>query len=143
MEWIIDPDNNPMTDDGAQVVNMSLGATGTYTQMVAPTDNMVAAGVFPSFSIGNTGPGASTTGSPGNVPSAFGVGATDSRRRDRVVLEPRSGDVELPALRRHVHEAGHLRAGRGHLLVDPRRELGRRTGAARRWRLPTCRAPSR
>ncbi|HEU4365600.1 MAG TPA: S8 family serine peptidase, partial [Candidatus Krumholzibacteria bacterium] len=77
MEWIIDPDNNPMTDDGADVVNMSLGATGTHTQMVAPTDNMAAAGVFPSFSIGNSGPGASTTGSPGNVPSAFGVGATD------------------------------------------------------------------
>ena len=77
MEWIIDPDNNPLTDDGADVVNMSLGATGTHAAMVAPTDNMVAAGVFPSFSIGNAGPNASTTGSPGNVPSAYGVGATD------------------------------------------------------------------
>ena len=78
MEWIIDPDNNPATNDGAQVVNMSLGGTGTYSEMVVPTDNMVAANVFPSFSIGNSGPGASTTGSPGNVPSAYGVGATDS-----------------------------------------------------------------
>ncbi|MDI6807636.1 MAG: S8 family serine peptidase [Candidatus Eisenbacteria bacterium] len=78
MEWIVDPDDNPLTDDGADVVNMSLGATGTYPQMIAPTDNMVAANVFPSFSIGNSGPGSSTTGSPGNVPSAFGVGATDS-----------------------------------------------------------------
>jgi subtilisin family serine protease len=78
MEWIIDPDNNPATNDGAQVVNMSLGGTGTFSEMVAPTDNMVAANIFPSFSIGNSGPGASTTGSPGNVPSAYGVGATDS-----------------------------------------------------------------
>jgi subtilisin family serine protease len=78
MQWIIDPDGNPATDDGADVVNMSLGATGTYSDMVAPTDNMVAANVFPSFSIGNSGPNASTTGSPGNVPSAYGVGATDS-----------------------------------------------------------------
>jgi subtilisin family serine protease len=78
MEWIIDPDGNPMTDDGAQVVNMSLGGTGTHDAMIAPTDNMVAAGVFPSFSIGNSGPGSSTTGSPGNVPSACGVGATNS-----------------------------------------------------------------
>lgn len=78
MEWIIDPDGNPVTDDGADVVNMSLGATGTYPEMIAPTDNMVAANVFPSFSIGNSGPGSSTTGSPGNVPSAYGVGATDS-----------------------------------------------------------------
>ncbi len=78
MQWIIDPDGNPATNDGAQVVNMSLGGTGTYSEMVAPTDNMVAANVFPSFSIGNSGPNASTTGSPGNVPSAFGVGASDS-----------------------------------------------------------------
>jgi len=78
MQWIIDPDGNPATDDGADVVNMSLGATGTYEAMVTPTNNMVAANVFPSFSIGNSGPGASTTGSPGNVPSAYGVGACDS-----------------------------------------------------------------
>jgi len=78
MEWIIDPDNNPATNDGAQVVNMSLGATGTYPEMIPPVDNMVAANIFPSISIGNSGPAASTTGSPGNVPSAFGVGATDS-----------------------------------------------------------------
>jgi len=77
MEWIIDPDGNPMTDDGADVVNMSLGATGTFDAMIAPSDNMVAANVFPSFSIGNSGPSPNTTGSPGNVPSAFGVGATD------------------------------------------------------------------
>ena len=31
---------------------------GHVTTMIAPTDNMVAAGVFPSFSIGNSGPGA-------------------------------------------------------------------------------------
>ncbi len=77
MEWIIDPDGNPATDDGAQVVNMSLGATGNHPEMIPPTDNMAAANVFPSFAIGNAGPGASTTGSPGNVPSAYGVGATD------------------------------------------------------------------
>jgi subtilisin family serine protease/bacillopeptidase F (M6 metalloprotease family) len=78
MEWIIDPDSDPLTDDGADVVNMSLGATGTHSAMIVPTDNMVAANVFPSFSIGNSGPSPNTTGSPGNVPSAYGVGATDS-----------------------------------------------------------------
>ncbi|MDD3643629.1 MAG: S8 family serine peptidase, partial [Candidatus Krumholzibacteria bacterium] len=78
MEWIIDPDSNPATDDGADVINMSLGATGTYPDMIVPVDNMIAANVFPAISIGNSGPNASTTGSPGNVPSAFGVGATDS-----------------------------------------------------------------
>lgn len=76
MEWVIDPDNNPNTDDGAQVVNMSLGSNGSEALLVEPTENMIAAGVFPCFSIGNSGLG--TTSSPGNIPSAFGVGATDS-----------------------------------------------------------------
>jgi subtilisin family serine protease len=78
MEWIVDPDGNPATDDGCDVVNMSLGATGTYPDMIVPVDNFIAMNVFPAISIGNSGPGASTTGSPGNVPSAFGVGAVDS-----------------------------------------------------------------
>ncbi|MDH4036226.1 MAG: S8 family serine peptidase [Candidatus Krumholzibacteria bacterium] len=77
MEWIIDPDGNPATDDGAQVVNMSLGAGGVWDVLVAPTDNMVAAGIFPSMAIGNAGPAPGTTGCPGNVPSAFAAGATD------------------------------------------------------------------
>ncbi len=78
MQWIIDPDGDPSTDDGADVINMSLGATGTHDVMVAAVDNVAAADVFPAISIGNAGPSSGSTGSPGNVPSAFGVGATDS-----------------------------------------------------------------
>lgn len=68
MEWIASVPE-------VRVVNMSLGATGTYSEMIEPTRNMVEMMVFPSFSIGNSGQGSS--GSPGNVPAAFGVGATD------------------------------------------------------------------
>lgn len=68
MEWIV-------TVPGVRVVNMSLGAYGTHGEMIEPTRNMVAMLIFPSFSIGNSGPGWS--GSPGNVPAACGVGATD------------------------------------------------------------------
>lgn len=68
MEWIV-------TVPGVRVVNMSLGATGTWSEMIEPTRNMVEMFVFPSFAIGNSGPG--TSGSPGNVPAACGVGATD------------------------------------------------------------------
>ena len=35
-------------------------------------------GIFPVFSIGNEGPGAGTAGTPGNYPTAIGVGATNS-----------------------------------------------------------------
>ncbi|MFH1282864.1 MAG: S8 family serine peptidase [bacterium] len=75
MEWVIDPDGNPDTDDGADVVSMSIGAGGTYNELVEPIDNLIAAGILPVASIGNYGPG--YTSSPGNIPSCFGVGAVD------------------------------------------------------------------
>lgn len=68
MQWIV-------TQPGVQVVSMSLGGEGTSSEMIEPTRNMEAMFVFPSFSIGNGGP--DTSSSPGNVPAAFGVGATD------------------------------------------------------------------
>lgn len=68
MQWII-------TQPGVRVVGMSLGAEGVWPEMIEPTRNMVAMGIFPSFAIGNCGP--DCTGSPGNVPAAYGVGATD------------------------------------------------------------------
>ena len=37
----------------------------------------VAAGIFPTFSNGNNGPGRETVGSPASFPESFGVGATD------------------------------------------------------------------
>jgi len=79
MQWIIDPDNNPETDDGAQVVNMSWGMMGTSPVYQTAIANMIAAGVLPVCAIGNMGPG--YTLSPGNVPDAVGVGAVDSHDR--------------------------------------------------------------
>lgn len=77
MEWAVDPydaGGNP-AGEPADVVNMSLGATGFYDEMIAPMRNMYFAGIFPAISIGNSGQGSS--GSPGNVYEAVGVGATD------------------------------------------------------------------
>lgn len=86
MQWAIDPtdaDGNQVGEP-AHVVNMSLGAAGYVAEMIAPTRAMEAAGIFPSFSIGNAnlfgncGPGRPIgSGSPGNVYEAVGVGATD------------------------------------------------------------------
>ncbi len=75
MEWILDPDNNPYTNDGAQIVNMSWGTPGTSEILRDAIQNMVAAGVLPVCAIGNTG--LLLTYSPGNTPEAMGVGATD------------------------------------------------------------------
>ncbi|MBZ9713881.1 S8 family peptidase [Deinococcus multiflagellatus] len=77
MQYVLDPDNNANTDDGADVVNMSLGIPGTYDEFIVPVQNMIKAGVVPVFAIGNFGPSPASTGSPGNLPDAIGVGAVD------------------------------------------------------------------
>jgi len=75
MEWILDPDQNPDTDDGAQVVNMSFGAYGLSEVLRDAADNMIEAGVLPVGAIGNYGP--NLTISPGNAPGVIGAGALD------------------------------------------------------------------
>lgn len=77
MEWVIDPDGNPLTDDGVDVVNLSLGATGLYEDFIEPVDNLIAANIFPAFSIGNSGPESSS--SPGNIPEGFSAGAVNAQ----------------------------------------------------------------
>ena len=75
MEWVLDPDQDPQTDDGAQVVNMSWGAYGTSEAIRDAADSMIEMGVLPVGAIGNYGPGTSI--SPGNVPGTIGAGALD------------------------------------------------------------------
>lgn len=81
MQYVLDPDNNAATDDGADVVNMSLGIPGTWSEFIVPVNNMLKAGVIPVFAIGNFGPSAATTGSPGNLPDVIGVGAVDQNNQ--------------------------------------------------------------
>lgn len=79
MQWAIDPfdaDGDP-AGQPAHAVNMSLGGNGFHQEMITPTRNMRAAGIYPAFAIGNNC-GALGTASPGNVYEAVGVGATDS-----------------------------------------------------------------
>ncbi len=76
-EWITDP----LNDDGSMrpdVVNNSWGGGGGDAWYQSYVQNWVAAGIFPAFSIGNTGPKCSTAGSPGDYPQSFSSGATDS-----------------------------------------------------------------
>jgi subtilisin family serine protease len=77
MEWAIDPfDQYGVTaGEPADVISMSLGASGYYDAMIEPVQNIKAAGIVLSASIGNSGEG--TSGSPGNVYEAFAIGATD------------------------------------------------------------------
>lgn len=74
MQWVLDPDGNPSSDDGARILSMSLGASGQYQIFQDVTDLLLSAGVLPVFAIGNSGAGRADA--PGNCAGALSVGAT-------------------------------------------------------------------
>ena len=77
MQWVLDPDDDPETDDGARIVNMSWGMWGMSDILDEAIINMTTAGILPVCAIGNTGP--DTTLCPGNTEGAVGVGALEKR----------------------------------------------------------------
>jgi subtilisin family serine protease len=66
MQWTI--------DQGAHVLNLSLGSVGYSTMWNRPILSAALAGVLVVAAVGNSGAG--TSGGPGNDPLALGVGAT-------------------------------------------------------------------
>jgi subtilisin family serine protease len=79
-QWVLDPDGNPATADAPQVVSDSWGNVSPGCDLTFQPDlqALLAAGILPVFSAGNSGPSASTGTSPGNLPEAFPVGAIDN-----------------------------------------------------------------
>ena len=77
MQWVLDPDGNPLTADAPSIVNNSWGlnSVGCDTTFQANVQAWRAAGIVPVFAAGNVGPGASTDTSPGNYPESLSVGA--------------------------------------------------------------------
>ncbi|MCJ7752000.1 MAG: S8 family serine peptidase, partial [Armatimonadetes bacterium] len=78
MEWMLDPDGDGDPVDAPAVVSNSWGGYGYDETLRAATQAWRAAGIFPSFSIGNDGSSPGSTGNPGNYPESFAAGATDS-----------------------------------------------------------------
>ena len=74
----VDPDGNPATNDGARVINLSLGGIGDPDDpMSQAADNAASLGVTVVVAAGNGGPGEQSIGSPGTARRAITVGATD------------------------------------------------------------------
>ncbi|WP_246002324.1 S8 family serine peptidase [Allorhizocola rhizosphaerae] len=80
-EWIIAPTDlngaNPRPDLAPDIVNNSWGGDGYdpfYEEIVAA---WLAAGIFPAFSNGNSGPSCSTSGSPGMYEESYSSGMFD------------------------------------------------------------------
>ena len=78
IEAAIDPDGDPSTDDGAQVINMSLGGPGGHDSPLSQASNAaMSAGVVVVVSAGNSGDYYSV-GDPGAAESVITVAATDN-----------------------------------------------------------------
>lgn len=81
-QWLLDPDNDPATNDAPDVVNNSWGLRTGVNQCITEfqTDIQVlkAAGIGVVFSAGNEGPNLETSVSPANYPESFAAGAVDN-----------------------------------------------------------------
>ena len=87
--WVLDPDNDPTTDDGADVVNNSWGYDTLVDQCLSGVlltdfevalNNLRAADVGVVFSAGNTGPLGASSVPPGSMGGVLAVGAVDNNR---------------------------------------------------------------
>lgn len=82
MEWVADPDGNASTNDKPRVVSNSWGGALdkdlSHDPFLPAVMTWIQLEIFPSFAAGNAGPSPETVGSPGGLPPAFAVGATDS-----------------------------------------------------------------
>jgi subtilisin family serine protease len=80
-QWIIAPTdlagNNPRPDLAPDVVNNSWGGAGFDPFYQAIVDAWNAAGIFPAFSNGNSGPSCNSSGSPGLYTNSYASGAFD------------------------------------------------------------------
>ncbi|GIE34759.1 peptidase S8 [Actinoplanes italicus] len=85
-QWIVAPTDrngrNPRPDLAPDVVNNSWGSAANFDPWYSDViRSWVAAGIFPAFSNGNTGPGCNTAGTPGSYTGTYASGATDSNDR--------------------------------------------------------------
>jgi subtilisin family serine protease len=79
-QWLLDPDNNPATDDAPDVVNNSwtYANPGCNLDFEPDFQALRAADILPIFAAGNGGPLSNSSFSPANNPSAFAVGAINN-----------------------------------------------------------------
>jgi subtilisin family serine protease len=79
-QWLLDPDNNPNTDDAPDVVNNSWtleNVNDCSLEFQPDIQTLRAAGIAAVFAAGNSGPNPSTSVSPANNPEAIAAGALD------------------------------------------------------------------
>jgi bacillopeptidase F len=82
LQWIMDPDGNPETDDAPHIVNNSWGfgtsAGDCISEFIEDFEALRAAGMAVFAAAGNSGPSFDTSVSPANYPDVSSVGSVDS-----------------------------------------------------------------
>ncbi|WP_069110503.1 S8 family serine peptidase [Jiangella alba] len=103
---------NQAIADGVDVINYSIGSPSASPDPWSDTDSVAflnarAAGVYVASSAGNEGPGAATTGSPGDVPWLTAVGAVQHNRQWQAEVQNLTADggATLPAIRGQAFSA--------------------------------------
>ncbi|MGH3657386.1 MAG: S8 family serine peptidase, partial [Micromonosporaceae bacterium] len=80
-QWIVAPTDltgaNPRPDLAPDVVNNSWGSSVYDTWYAETVQSWIAAGIFPAFSNGNSGPSCNTSGTPGEYQISYSSGAFD------------------------------------------------------------------
>ncbi|MFI7446198.1 S8 family serine peptidase [Nonomuraea sp. NPDC049714] len=80
-QWILAPTDaggaNPRPDLAPDIVNNSWGGSGFDPWYKETVEAWVAAGIFPAFSNGNSGPACTTSGSPGQYITSYSAGGFD------------------------------------------------------------------
>jgi len=80
-QWVLAPTdvngNNPRPELRPDIVNNSWGGGGGDRWYEETVNAWRAAGIFPVFSNGNSGPSCNTAGSPGDNPGSYAVGSYD------------------------------------------------------------------
>ncbi|MDZ7870596.1 MAG: S8 family serine peptidase [Rheinheimera sp.] len=91
LEKAVDPDGDPQTRDGAQIINMSLGNDGRDANdpLVVAVNNAAKAGALVVVAAGNSGPNLESLGSPGIAADALTVANTS--KTDEVSFDSSRG----------------------------------------------------
>ncbi len=92
IEYAVNPDRDPATDDAVDVISMSLGGPGDPDDpLSAAIDNAAGNGVVCAVAAANAGPGYYTVASPGCARTAVTVGA--SSKEDEIASFSSRGPV--------------------------------------------------
>lgn len=76
MQWMLDPDGDPATNDAPRIVSNSWGSDVVTDKVFWEiVQHWVDAGILPVFAAGNNGP-SGKVGTPGNFPHSWAVAAT-------------------------------------------------------------------